>query len=106
MLPSSLSPALDVMLVSMTHSNESTCIYTSTQDRLFQAADITSSFKALASVDLPDDDAALQQREEFLTELCDLTASALSALHPAQLVTLLWSCGRCCNALILSRHPV
>lgn len=71
----------------------------SMQDTLFEAAHITSSFKALASVDLPDDDASVQQRGEFLTELCNLTAGALSAMHPAQLVTLLWSCGRCWEAL-------
>lgn len=65
------------------------------QDTLFEAAHITSSFKALAIVEVPDDEAALQRREEFLTELCSLTENALCALHPAQLVTLLWSCGRC-----------
>lgn len=67
-----------------------TCV----QDTLFEAAHITSSFKALAIVESPDDEAALQRREEFLAELCSLTEDTLSALHPTQLVTLLWSCGR------------
>lgn len=70
------------------------CCVCALQDNLFEAAHITSSFKALAIVESPDDDAALQRREEFLAELCSLTEDTLSALHPTQLVTLLWSCGR------------
>jgi len=64
------------------------------QDVFFEAANITTCFKALATVDQPDDDVSRAQQTAFLEELCSLAHGALPALRPSQLVTLLWSCGR------------
>lgn len=72
---------------------------------MFEAASITSSFKALALVDQPDDDATRQQQAAFVRELCDVAAETLTALHPSQMATLLWSCGRCCFTCCSRRSP-
>lgn len=64
------------------------------QDVLFEAENITTCFKALATVEQPDDDVSRAQQTAFLEELCSLAQGALPALRPSQQVTLLWSCGR------------
>ena len=72
------------------------------QDALFEAANLTSCFKALAkeSAEQPDGSSNCHsgmpaaQQTEFLDELCEQVQACLLAFRPAQLVGILWACGR------------